>query len=103
AQANPDVVERLIDWNLDLTQARTPEERSRIYDEQAAELKDKLAQADLPPEDRKLAESLLENSALLSKNIDPIAEANRFSDIIDKLVARLDSATTANDEKRVVQ
>lgn len=103
AQATPDLVERLIDWNLDLTQAQTPEERTRIYESQAAELKAKLADAELPPEDRVLAESLVENSVLLVKKIDFDAEYERFTDIADKLVVRMDSATTAHDEKTLLQ
>jgi hypothetical protein len=103
AQASPDVVERLIDLNLDLTQAQTPEERTRIYESQAADLKASLARTDLPPEDRKLAESLLENGELLTKKVDRIAEADRFDGIMAKLVARMDAATEAQDEKRMIQ
>lgn len=103
AQATSDVVDRLIELNLDLTQAPTPEERARIYQSQAAELKASLAKTDLPTEDRKLAESLLENGERLTKKVDRFAEADYFNGIIDKLVARMDSATDAHDEKRVVQ
>ncbi len=103
AQATPDVVERLIDWNLDLTQAQNPDERGRIYDEQAVKLKATLDQAELPDEDRQLAEKLLENSTLLAKNVDPEAEADRFDAIAAELVTRMNSATTAHDEKRMVQ
>ena len=103
AQAMPDVVERLIDWNLDLTQARSPEDRSRIYDEQAVSLKATLANAELPAEDRKLAQSLLDNSVWLTTNVDPAAEADRFDAIAEKLVTQMDDATSARDEKRIVQ
>jgi hypothetical protein len=103
AHATSDVVQRLIDWNLDLTQARSPDDRNRIYDEQAANLKTTLASAELPAEDRKLAQTLLDNSAWLATNVDPAAEADRFDAIAEKLVTQMDEATTARDEKRIVQ
>ena len=61
------MVERLIDWNLDLTQAPTAEERTRIYQEQADELKETLAKSDLPAEDRKLIREGLERGGVLSR------------------------------------
>lgn len=103
AHAMPDVVERLIEWNLDLTQARSREDRNRIYDEQAVRLKATLASAELPAEDRKFAQTLLDNSAWLATNVDPAAEADRFDAIAEKLVTQMDEATTALDEKRIVQ
>ena len=103
AQATPDLVVRLIDWNLDLTQARSRDERSRIFEERAGNLKSTLAQTELTPEDRALAESLFDASSQLTRNVDPMAEADLFNDIADKLVARIDAATQANDEKRTVQ
>lgn len=103
AQATPDLFERLLEWNLELTQANTPAERNRIYAEQAAALKATLAQADLPAEDRKLAESFLDTGSMLAKNVDRAAEAERFGDLADKLVARMETATAEQDEQRVVQ
>jgi hypothetical protein len=103
ARAAPDVVERLIDWNLDLSRTRSRDERSRLYSGQVADLKATLAKAELPPEDRALAQTLLENSSWLAEHDDPVAEADRFNDIADQLVTRMDAATAANDEGRVVK
>ena len=50
-----------------------------------------------------MAQTLFDNSAKLTKIDDPATEADRFNDIADKLVARMDAATAANDEKRLVQ
>lgn len=105
APENPpssELVGRLIEWNLDLTQAQSREERQRIYTEQVNGLKATLARADLPREDREWAEMLLENSHWLTRNNDPTAEADRFSDIADKVVARMDEATAARDEHTIV-
>src|SRR5207302_5553476 len=62
-----------------------------------------LAKVKVGSDDRDLVDTLLENSAWLTKNNDPMAEAERFNDIADKLVNRMDAATTAKDEKRIVQ
>jgi hypothetical protein len=103
AQATPDLVDRLVELNVDLAQTSVPEERTRIYEEKAADLKVTLANAKLAPDDRALAESLLENSKWLTGNADPMAEAERFNDIADQFVTRMDAATTAKNEKRIVQ
>jgi hypothetical protein len=103
SQATPDPFVRLCEWNLELAEAHTPGERNRIYDEQAANLKATLAKAELTLEDREIAETLLANGAFLINNDDPIAEADRFNDIADKLVARIDAAAAAHDEDRIAQ
>jgi hypothetical protein len=103
AQATPDLVDRLVELNVDLAQTAVPEERARIYEEKAAGLKVTLANAKLAPDDRELAESLLENSKWLTRNADPTAEADRFNDIADQFVTRIDAATAAKDEKRIIQ
>ena len=103
AQATPDVVERLLDLNLDLLQAESRAERDRIYAGQEPDLKVMLRKASLPADDREFAQSLLETSSWLTKNTDPMAEAERFNDIADKVVVRMDAATNAKDEKRLVQ
>lgn len=102
AQATPDVFEQLVELNVDLVQAR-PDQRQRLLGRQAAQLQTTLAAAQLPPADRELAQRLLDNGAWLVHNSDPVAEADRFSDIADELVARMDAATTAHDEQRLVQ
>ena len=92
-----DVVERLIDWNLQLTQSRTPEERNRIYAEQAPQLKAALQQAELRPSDRQLGDTLLESGSWLTANADPMAEADRFNDLAEQLMVQLDRATNKKD------
>jgi hypothetical protein len=102
ARATPDLVERLADWNLELTEAPR-DERNRIYDEQAVKLRATLAKTALTPEDRKLAETLLEGASLLTRQDDPMAQADYFTGLADQLVAQIEVATNAGDEKRIVQ
>ena len=99
----PDLVERLVDWNLDLAQAGSRAERDRVYLAQAGQIKAALAKTKLATPDRELAETLLENGVWLTSHDDPVSEADRFTDIADRLVDRLDAATAAEDEKRAVR
>ncbi len=57
----------------------------------------------LAPAERELAETLLENGSWMAKNEDPMAEAERFNDIADKLVVHMDAAVSAKDQKKVVK
>src|SRR5438477_32718 len=50
---------------------------------------------------RDLADALLENSAWLARNDDPIAAADRFNDIADQVVARM--STSGEDPQRVAK
>ncbi len=103
AQAGPEVIGQLVDWNLDISQANTPEARLAIFDTRNNDLKTLVGHARLPVEDRELADTLLETGSWLTRNNDPVAEAERFADIADKLLARLDSAATAPDERQAVR
>src|SRR5262249_13322569 len=95
ALANADVVERLIEWNLELAQAPSTEERKRLGQKES-ELKAALAEAkaELSQEDRELSEDLLENGVWLISHDDPVAEAERFTKVADKLLSRADQAST---------
>jgi hypothetical protein len=101
ARASSDVVERLVTWNLEITQAQAPDSKSRIYKERAAELEAALEEADLPEEDREFAVALLDSGSWLAGNDDPAAEADRFNDMADQLLAQIDTATTKKDAKRL--
>jgi hypothetical protein len=87
--AAPDVVDRLLDWNLSLAQATTLEERKRILLSKEAELRAVLAAAVLSPEDREFSEELLANGAWLAAHDDPVSEADRFTAVADRLQERM--------------
>jgi hypothetical protein len=102
-EAGPDVVEQLVGWNLDIAQAQSHDERQKIFDTRAESMQGLLTSSKLSQEDRELGQTLVDNGAWLASNDDPMAEAERFGDIADKLLARLDTATGTNDKKRIIK
>lgn len=100
-QAAPDLVGELIDWNLDLAQSESPQERSQLYASQIDDFQLATEKTRLPTEERRLADILLENGAHLSKDHDPLAEAERFSALADNLLEQMFTASKANDFDQV--
>jgi hypothetical protein len=96
-----DVVERLIDWNLALTHSEDPAGRRQTHDNEAPQLRSAVAEADLPDDDRDLAESLLASGEFIAVQTDPMDQVDRFNDLADKLLAQIDSATTRKDAKKL--
>jgi hypothetical protein len=88
------VIDRLIDWNLDLADAG-PTDRARLGERAAAFNLDPV-----PAADRDLAESLLQNGAWLAANDDPLAVAERFDSVADQLLTRIQEASAAGERKR---
>jgi hypothetical protein len=93
AEAHPDVIEQLVDWNIDLSEA-APAERERIYHERRGALQKSLGTAKLDADDRKLAERLLDNGGWLAGHEDPVEELDRFTGVADTLLERLEAAGT---------
>jgi hypothetical protein len=101
AQASSDVViEKLIDWNLQLTESGNPEERAKLFDQQAVSLKADLDKPIWNEDDRKLARSLYDNGIWLVSNSDALEEADRFAGMADQLLVRLETAATHHDGRR---
>lgn len=100
ASASSDVVERLVDWNLDLSRAGTADERGRIYAGSAAGFAEAVRDARLPRDERELADSLLRTAPVLAANPDPLTEADRFDAVADTLARRMTSATHRGDVRR---
>jgi hypothetical protein len=98
---SPMVMDQLIDWDLALADAEAPQERQDLYAQQAATLHAAVQQASLNEEDRRFATTLLENGAWLSRNHDPVERTEKFCDLADLLVGRMDRAAAANDEQTV--
>src|SRR5439155_9847624 len=96
----PDVVEHLVDWNLELSEAAPLSERRAIYQDRVVELRELLTMAELPPDERALADQLLETGSWLATNADPVAEAERFGDLAERVAAQLETASTADDAGR---
>ncbi len=94
--APPTVVDRLIDWNLELADAPTTQP-SAIFTARAAVLQSEAHDASLSTDDRELADTLLEHGAWLSVNSDPIDRAEKFSDLSDLILLRMHRAAANND------
>jgi hypothetical protein len=103
ARATSTIVDRLLAWNLALTQLDSPAERTELYNAQAPTLKAALQEAELLADNQDLAETLLANAAWLAEHDDPLAEADHFNDVADKLLAQMRTATEANDVQRVAR
>jgi hypothetical protein len=99
AHAGPAVIERLVDWNLELARAATPGERGEVYAAREGTLKRDVSRARMDDADRALADQLLENGDWLATHDDPIATADRFSAVADRLVARLEAASARKELK----
>jgi hypothetical protein len=101
ATAAPQVVDRLLDWDLALADAEAPQERQALYVSQAATLSSAVERAPLNEEDRRFAATLLQNGEWLSQHHDPVERTEKFCDLADLLVGRLDKAAKANDARAV--
>ena len=93
-----DLIDRLIDWNLDLAAARV-NDRAHLA-EKAARLQGDVSRIALPPADRELAESLLQTGTWLAANDDPLGVAERFDAVADQLLGRIQAAADAGERKR---
>ena len=97
------VVDKLVDLNVDLAEAATPEERNEIFASQSAPLTATLEEDHLSPEEKELASKLLENGKWLSSNTDPLDEAERFDSVAGLLFDRLQAVAPAGDAKAVAR
>jgi hypothetical protein len=86
-----DLVERLVDWNLELTEAPSAQDRQRIFAERDAALRAELKRASLPAEEQAFAESLLDTASQMSQKDAPLEDAEHFDKIADQLFARIES------------
>lgn len=96
-QAQSDVLEQLVDWNLELTEAQSPADRERIFTEKHEKLTVHLRKAKLSHADRELAENLLANGSWLAQNNDPVEELNRFNHLADRFVETMQGTTESAD------
>jgi hypothetical protein len=99
AQASAEVVDRLVDWNVELAQASSRADRDRIFVEQRDRLAGELSAARLPGAERQLAESLVRNASWLRMNDDPVEAAERFDLVAGQLLDQLRTAADRNDRK----
>jgi hypothetical protein len=90
------VIDQLIAWNLDLSQVRDKIERQRLFQARLDVIKTEVQSSPLGDEEKQLADKLLDTAAWLTENDDPLDEADRFSDLADEMVERLQAAPKAD-------
>jgi hypothetical protein len=100
-QAEGDLLDRMIDWNLALSQSDDPTERSRLFQKKSEEFAELMRKGDLDEDQQKLAKKLLENAKWLVSNDDPLEEAERFSELADEVVEQLQETKDAQKVDRL--
>src|SRR5205823_6134050 len=100
--AESDIVERLIDFNVTLTNAE-PSERRKVYEQQAADLKKAIERARpiLTKDELDQANVLFEASGFLANKESPVEEAKRLTAICDELLKRAEAAESGGNKKEI--
>lgn len=101
--SSEEVVDRLVVWDLEIAQAPTPDDRRVIFESRAPSMQGLIIKARLCSEDQELANSLVDTGVWLTEHDDPMAQAERFGEIADKILARLDSSTEPDDASRATR
>ena len=89
------VVEELIDFDQALAEA-TPQERERLYAEQAPVLRSAVDRAPMSEADRRLARTVIDAS--MTPALDPVSRAERLGALSELLVGQMGPAAEADDE-----
>lgn len=90
------VVDRLVDWNLELASRGTIEERKDLYAAQAGQLQELVDKTVPTTEDGALARTLLRSGAGFCGSSDPLADAEIFCSVADVLAPQVAPAGKPN-------
>ena len=92
-QASGDIVDRLIDWNIELASADLPK-RKKLVEERGPEFKNELQKVQklLSEDELELANNLIESGHKFADVEDPVAEVERITELRDKLSDRAEIA-----------
>ncbi len=93
-----EAIDKLVEWNLQITQSESPAERHQLYAASPQAVKEPAILAPLDASDRQQADALIENGAFLVNNVDPLAEADHFSHLADLMVSKIESASAKSAE-----
>jgi len=91
AEAEPALVDRLVEWNLTITSAPSDAEREKEYRTGSSEFTRELATAKVPPDERPLAIALLEDARTLAATDQPLESAEQLDRMSEKLLAWIGS------------
>ena len=93
----PNVVDQLVAWNLDLADSTGPDRRRLV--EREGQLKTLVQSAVLSKEDRSFAIKLLSAGSALADTEDPFAKADRFDQLAEEIHQQIDQALDRGDEE----
>jgi hypothetical protein len=93
------VLNRLVDWNLKLTEAG-PTDRKHLYEDHASELRKSVASAGLEGADADMASTLLNTAESLSQSDNALEHLDGFRDLADRLAELIEAAIDRGDLKR---
>ena len=93
----PNVVDQLVAWNLDLADSTGPDRRRLV--EQESQLKTLVRTAVLSKEDRSFAIKLLSAGSALADTEDPFAKVDRFDQLAEDIHRQIDLALDRGDEE----
>lgn len=97
AEANETVVDRLVDWNLQLADAESDQQRQVIFAD-LGPLKSDLDRSHLAAPDRQLAQKLIDSgTSSMSHDNDEIDQAQRLGELADAVLERMDGASESRD------
>lgn len=92
-------VDRLVEWNLQLADTASLEERQVLYDVNVGQFRQLADKEPAGSEDSPLMRTLLDNGAWLCRNNDPLAEAEKFNVVADVLVDQLAAVAGRSDDE----
>jgi len=92
-------LDQLVDWNLDLADAASPGDRTRLYAANVDKMKRLAGEGRLSADDRDLAGALLVNGERLSHGSDPVADAEGFTEVAAAIVQHMGKAAKRGDTR----
>jgi len=100
--AKPKVVGELVEWNLTLAEADTPDARQSLVRDRLPELKQAVSRADLSDRDRTLANRLIAQGEWQAVNDDPLGAAERLHGLAEEMLTMAEEAEPMSERSAVL-
>lgn len=100
--AKPKIVGELVEFNLTLAEADTPDARRTLVRDRLPELKQAVSRAGLSEPDRQLADRLLAQGEWQAANDDPLAAAERLHGLAEEMLTMAERAEPASERSAVL-
>jgi hypothetical protein len=101
ARGDDDLLDRLVDWNLRLTQTESSDDRNRLFQRERNQFDTLLAGPSLATGQLALFQAFVENGRWLAAHHDALTEADRFDSLADRLLQCATEAGTAGNLRRM--